>query len=320
MLKYILILVVVIGAILTGVYVLQSIEKPDPATAASSDANLKRVGLPEDLPALPIETPTEPAADDVYPRMLQRAQSADRVVNAGLPESEKMPEATAVCRALISTVGAGRLADGFADAEIAASEMETQRQATAMRALRTALRVYVTESQRAGEYEQAEQAALAGFEFGRRHFTQNVRLRPRMNGLGLMKINLGYLHNLAKVRHEAGELDADQFEAEQGRCKTWLEAIAAIEAKWQPKIKAIGSVEPIVGDLLRVAALDEDPTFRIFATLQLGYAKLVRGDPGNHPAIILAIEEAKSSDVPEVQAAAAAAETMTIEQYRQIIR
>ena len=77
----------------------------------------------------------------------------------------------------------------------------------------------------------------------------------------------------------------------------------------------IASAKPNVADLVRVADLDEDRTFRVFATHQLGYARYERGEAGNQRLIAEAIGRARESNDPLIKAAGLAAGAMTREQF-----
>jgi len=81
-------------------------------------------------------------------------------------------------------------------------------------------------------------------------------------------------------------------------------------------VRTIMGTDPHVGDLLNVAKNDEDRTFRIAATLQLGIAKFTDGNPGNRSAINAYLGEAKQSDDPMLAEAAAAADALTLEDFR----
>ena len=87
------------------------------------------------------------------------------------------------------------------------------------------------------------------------------------------------------------------------------------EDVWNSKLKPTEGVNaskgiPNISDLIKIAKEDQDPTFRIWASLRLGYALYERGDQGNQKAITAAIEELKLDSNKQVAAAAKAGESI----------
>ena len=73
---------------------------------------------------------------------------------------------------------------------------------------------------------------------------------------------------------------------------------------------------PQIGDLINVARYDQDPTFRIAATIKLGIAKFYAGTSSNRLAIQKAIQEARKDSDPLIREAAKLADTTTKQEAR----
>lgn len=131
---------------------------------------------------------------------------------------------------------------------------------------------------------------------GRRMFTHNVRLSPRLEGLSVAQAGVSLMKLLAQEANQTPP-QVDQ----------WGDALAGIGRVWQQKQQTIYALKPVIGDLLRIAEDDKDLTFRLEATLQLGAAQYLTPHASNVRAIQSWLDaQAASSDAMMSQAAKSA--------------
>ena len=302
-----------IVAVVVGLLVLQKRDQADEATDATADAMLVRSVLPADLPVL-FDEDGESHPPLSFARLLETCDRVGPVLTGGA-EEERAVASAELAEALLASLSTGPYEDGFIDDRIDASGVFADPLRRQFRQLSIALETHADWLIREGQAEEAGRFARAGIELGRRVFVQNVRLRGRQRGLGLMRAGLGQLMQATDAMLQADELSDAQASGIAGDVRQWEQAIAAIESAWNTKLQTISSAKPNVADLVRVAESDEDRSFRVFATHQLGFARFERGEPGNQAILADAIRLARESDDPLIRAAGEAAASMTREQF-----
>ncbi|XAL99651.1 hypothetical protein OT109_18985 [Phycisphaeraceae bacterium D3-23] len=135
-----------------------------------------------------------------------------------------------------------------------------------------------------------------------------------------MHAGLGLARQAAQARSDEEALDATEMHAAEPDpaeqdLDAWEQAVTAIDTAWREKLDMISLAKPNVADLIRVAEHDEDRSFRVYATHQLGYARFECGEPGNQRMIAQAIGRASVSDDPLIRQAARFAQRMNREQF-----
>jgi len=244
-------------------------------------------------------------------------------IRAGGNDENKLAPAKAVVDALTQAAGAD-LGAGFLDNLIPAKQFDSDQASQAMMVLRRSVSLHITRHIEEAEFEQARQIALAYLAFGRQAFEKNVRLKARQSGLASMK---GALADLGRINASAemdGEISRDKLFELNKDTMAHLDAIKKLEDVWNAKLKSNETVSqangiPNIGDLIRMAKEDQDPTFRIYAALRLGYALYERGDPGNQKAINQALDDLEQSSEAAVAAAAKAGRSIKdADEYHQL--
>jgi hypothetical protein len=304
-----------IVVVVVGLLVLQRRDQADHPTDATADAMLERVVLADDLPVLFVPDREDGARPPrSFAALLETCDRVGPVLTGGAQE-ERAEASTELAEALAGSLSAGTYPDGFIDERIDASGVFADPLRRQFRQLSIALETHTARLIGEGRAEEARVFAGCGFELGRRVFVQNVRLRGRQRGLGLMRAGLGQCLQATHAMRDAGTLTDAQAQAVADDVRRWEEAIAAVESAWNTKLQTISSAKPNVADLVRVAELDEDRSFRVFATHQLGFARYERGEPANQAMLADAISRARDSDDPLIRAAGEAAAAMTREQF-----
>lgn len=310
---------VCIVAVVVGLRLIDLRETTDQPTAASSSHNLQRFDLPDGLPAvyLPVSDPAQPAAR-TQPGYTFLAEACGRAAPflPGSEAQERVDHAGYVCQALLFGLSSGAWADGFIDAQIAPGDPFAESARQQFLVVQMAVDACSKQHMAAEEFVQADALARAQFEFGRRVFTQNVRLRARQHGLGLMRAGLQQARQVAQAMHAAEALDDAALAEVTDDLQAWDDAIVRIESAWSAKLGVITSGRPNVADLVRIAEQDADRSFRVFATHQLGYARFERGEPGNQHLLTRAIQAARSSDDPLIAAAGEVSARLTRVQFQ----
>jgi hypothetical protein len=149
----------------------------------------------------------------------------------------------------------------------------------------------------------------AVWAFGHRMFKHNLRMLPRWDGAEIMAM-AGY-----EMSHMAGELPPPDRE-DLPDFASWDRALTRILNHWEDKRRVVSSVKPPIGDLINIAANDEDETFRLEAVLEMGLAKWTTSSRGNLRAMRGLMEQAAASDDPQMSAAGEAALDFTREDMK----
>lgn len=289
--------------ILTVVIIVKVIPHADSPTAATAPDTLGKVTLAEDMPRLYQITNVSDNAMTHYHAAIEYYQRHRNDLQRSTPSDE---HADALADHLIKAMHAGRVPEGFLDKQTEIKVGMGQNTGDLPAVATAVLKVLEDRAKQETLDEKDRETALALFALGERAFRRNVLIGNRQFGLSLMIDGAGYLgaFSLQEQGRTTDELNATS------------EAVNRIVDAWMPKLRTIMGTDPHVGDLLNVAKNDEDRTFRIAATLQLGIAKFTDGNPGNRSAINAYLGEAKQSDDPMLAEAAAAADALTLEDFR----
>lgn len=297
--------------IFIGVYLKLRPAPPDDLSGAITDENLAKQTLKtEGLPSLG----SAPGGGGSLGELLAVIAEAKTVIRAGGFEEEKFDKSRAVVQALHGAAASSIAADAL-DAKIPPKHFESPDLKKDLQVLGTAVRIQVDGHLEMAEFDSAQGIAVSYLSLGRQVFEKNTRLKSRQRGLAMMRSALSTMGRINKARYDDGEIDQDGLKALNDKVMDWNNAVKALEDAWNSKLKPIESVNqakgiPNIADLIKVAKEDEDPTFRIFGALRLGYALFERGDKGNQNAIKTAIEELKADSNKRVASAAAAGESI----------
>jgi hypothetical protein len=289
--------------ILTVVVIVKVVPHADPPTRATSPDKLEMVTLAEDMPRLYRITDVSDNAMTHYNAAIEYFQRHRNDLQRSTPSDE---HADALADHLIKAMHAGQVPEGFLDQQTPIKVGMGQNTGDLPAVASAVLKVLEDRAKEQTLDEKDRETALALFALGERAFRQNVLIGNRQFGLSLMIDGGGYLGAFALQ--------------EQGRTTDDLnatgDAVNEVIDVWMPKLRTIMGTDPHVGDLLNVAKNDEDRTFRIAATLQMGVAKFTDGNPGNRSAINAYLDDAQQSDDRMLAKAAAAADSLTLEEFR----
>lgn len=289
--------------ILTVVIVVKVMPHADDPTNATAPDKLVKVTLAEDMPRLYQITDASGDAMTHYRAAIEHFQRHRDDLQRSTPSDE---HADVLADHLIKAMRAGQVPDGFLDQQTQIAVGMGQNTGDLPAVVAAVLKVLEDRAKQETLDEKDRETALALFALGERAFRRNVLIGNRQFGLSLMIDGGGYLGAFAL--QEEGRTPDDLNAAG--------DAVNTVVDAWMPKLRTIMGSDPHVGDLLNVAKHDEDRTFRVAATLQLGIAKFTDGNPGNRAAIEAYLEEAKQSDDPLLAKAAAAADSLTLEEFR----
>jgi hypothetical protein len=160
----------------------------------------------------------------------------------------------------------------------------------------------------------AEKAAKAVFAMGLSLFDKSQRVPIRTNGIAIMTSAGTELYNWSGEGNEYADT-----------VTKWTNAInALIEDYWKEKSEVVYSLRlntpelrATIGDLLKFAYEDKDQSWRIEAILALGRVKYMPGrGKGNDRAVLTCIAALKQDKNAKIAEAAAAAETYTKEDVK----
>lgn len=271
----------------------------DPPTSATSPEKLVLVALPEDAPAL--VTPVEPDADatDFYRRAMGYYRANSVELDMEKPPPAKVAE---LADLLLAASRAGHVEDGFLDVQISDDLQAGPNFGDALEGIGMVLLFEAQSRYQAGDKNSAIALSQAAWLLGRRAFENNTHLYPRITGLTMMQ--------------NAGSQLLVWLPPEQ--TVGWERGLRRIDDAWMLKFPIVSGTKPHIGDLINVALNDEDPTFRLAATLRLGVAKFNPGTSGNLSAIESAIEEAKQDDNAKVRRAGLIADEATQAEMRRV--
>ncbi len=278
----------------------------DPPTAATSPVHLEKMVLPTDLS--PIFIPSAPQGDAarVYDRVLDLYQDhRDTFMTEDYPPTSLT---NAMVSLMIEAMQQEKVKQGFLDDHIPVQPGATPDFQEALEAIPELVLIRADEMYREGNTALAISATRAVWALGQRAFQNNQRLYNRAQGLTIM-LDAG--EKLLSWISESRAADSDNV-------RQWMKTIHETDKVWRTKYELTARLRPHIGDLLNIARNDNDISFRVAATLQLGVAKFNPGGRGNRRVILSTIEQAKSSSDPLVVQAGIAAARMTPEQLRKI--
>lgn len=156
--------------------------------------------------------------------------------------------------------------------------------------------------------QRLEQLSRATWALGQQMFEKSHRLPVRAQGLELLKYAGSELFNMSE---DGSQLDRD--------IRQWIDEFNEFDRDyWRPKVNLVYELTPNVADILRVATMDEDKSFRIEATLALGWLKFTVRTRADDEAIKEAIATLKQDENEHIAKAATAAEALTVEDLKKL--
>jgi hypothetical protein len=280
----------------------------DERTLDSRDEVMVKQEMPAKAP--PLFTPKNPDADagaayakafDFYAANEKGVFSRDALKDNPTPD-----EAGPLADLLIEAMDAGRFPRDLWDGQVPQMPAAFLDSSVPLQNVADIVANYAIAQYRKSDKARGNQAAKAVWAMGLRAFQENTRLRVRMVGLGILDAT--------------GPIFAFEEFATGIRVDEWLAPIADAKRLWLSKYEFVFAETPNVADVIRVAELDKDPTWRYEAILKLGSLKFYPGKPehqtGNAKLIAQALERAKADPDPYIAQAAAAAEAITLEQHK----
>lgn len=167
----------------------------------------------------------------------------------------------------------------------------------------------------AAKQERAIKGGKATFVLGHELFQKSNRLAVRNMGISIMMTSGEMLFQWAA---EGDTLAKNLL--------LWTDAINQLNEHWRPKHEVVYSLRlktadmrATVGDLIAIAELDQDLSWRVEATLALGRAKFMPGSgPDNRAGILAALTKLVADKEPLVADAAKVAEAFTKEDVKKM--
>jgi hypothetical protein len=167
----------------------------------------------------------------------------------------------------------------------------------------------VVDHREAGEGDRAAVIAASVATLGRRLFEDNERYLPRYEGLKQMQSGLNLLGD---IQQRASRGDVDEITSVHTEpADAWRRGVSTVMAVWRDKAAVFIRPDPHVGDLMQMARHDEDISFRLMGTLELGRARFTADTAQTVRAVEAALREAQDSDDPRIVEAANTAMSMT---------
>lgn len=291
----ILVSVIIIAAVV-GLIFVSNRGFAEAPTSATSPEKLKKVDLPDSLPSLYVSSDATGNAKNDYYRALNVYLQNKDAFESETPPYALVDEAT---NHLVAGMDKMNIQQGFVDDQVPMKPGASPKFGAALEVLPIAVLDSANEAFEEGNEAQAISAATAVFALGERAFRSNDRFYSRNTGLMLMGQALAQLNTWKESLPDSGE-----------NFIPWFQALEKIQQAWMEKVKITANLDPHVGDLINMARNDEDVTFRIAATLNLGVAKLNPGSKGNLRVIHEALKELKEDPNSMVAEAAEVAETI----------
>lgn len=288
-----IIISIVIVALLAGLFYVLSGSAPDAPTKATSPEKLKEFKLKSDLPAMWDSPNADEAAGPIYDKLLTLVSTNKRYQDENVPDTL----VETMLGILISASEAKQLAPGFMDDKIPLKPSADPTFGPALEYINDLAIRHASKLKDRGEPARAVRILRAHWALGQRCFQLSHRLYPRRIGLSIMTSTADMLNELS-----------EQDSAIPGQLSQWTPELQKLQAVWTPKIELILNIRPQIGDLLNLAAHEEDVAFRTEAVLQLGLKKFAPGGrKGNKDAIEDLIKRLQSDEEPQIAKAAKAA-------------
>lgn len=271
----------------------------DAPSAVTRPEALAAHALPAGLPAIFASPNADADAAALYDQAFAFYQSHRYELR-----SDPLPAALAdeFTRLMVKAMQAGKVRQGFLDDTLSIEPGIWPKKDSALVAGPTPILMRAAQLHEQGKTKEAMLAAQSVWALGQRAFQNNQTLAIRRLGLELMQESGNAIAGIDRT------IDL----------LAWSKAIKGVNKAWDDKTQVVWSVTPHIGDLLNIARNDQDPTFRVAATLWLAVAKFSPRTPGNLRAINAQIARAKTDADPTVAKAGAAAEAFTVEQLRKI--
>jgi hypothetical protein len=275
----------------------------DAATAASSDEALQQVSWPENLPTINSDSRSDGVANPIYTEAFRFAKQNERGLQKATPEPALTERAAEL---LIDAMDASVVEAGLLDDRVPLTIGGGNEAQSHLRRLSHAVLV-ASDQWKKDQPMEAERAAAAVVVMGERLITQSQRLALRRAGLAMMQQALPRYQMLLKQR-----------EADTASATIRIDALGRVLETWTPKLQTMYSPEVNVADLIRIAEKDQDRSWRIAATLWLGYAKFRPDGQANLASLEAAIDRAKQHDDPQIAEAGRAAEAFTRDDFHRL--
>ena len=274
-----------------------------PPTDATNAAALQVHGVPDNAPPLTGLSPANapPGSADAAARAALDYFNE----NAGSLVSDKPTTALidGWIAKLTAAAKAGRLSPGFLDDGAKMEPAAPGKYNDALSAMANIVGGRAIELYEADKKQQAITAYETLWWWGVEGFTSSVRLRNRF----LCQFLMGVSHAQLRQWSEGEETEAMKF---------WTRTLADLERYWPRKSEMLMILAPNIGDVIRLATEDQDPTFRMEAALKLGVLQFSPKTSSNVRAIQKAMAQAAKDSDPRVAAAAVAAQAMTRDQLQ----
>jgi hypothetical protein len=283
------------------------VDAPTPDTAPEK---LAKQTLPADLtPLYDVTEPREDAKAIYYDAIAFYLQQRNRFGSSNPPRALVLELGSA----LVEASKAGRVSKPFLDERVEVSLVSDPDFGDALEAVPRVVLDEVDRVMEEGDLQTARTLASGVFAFGHRAFVHAERFYVRWIGLGTMQQALSSLYQIANER------PLIERERRHEVLEPWAQAVDGLQKDvWTHKAQIVTGLEPQVGDLINIAKNDEDVSFRVRATLQLGVVKFNAGSVGNERGIKEAIEQLKEDENPLVAKAAEVAAQMTREDLRNV--
>jgi hypothetical protein len=283
------------------------LNRGEPATRPTSDSGSAMLALqavPDNAPSL--HTPANPDAngDEAYHRALSFFTEHEKVLGAVNVHDELAEQWGAL---FVEAAKAGRVSEGFLDKS---SSMTPVARGPYSAALQEAPRVVLSRAQTLfdqGHKQRAIEMGRAMWALGLRGYTKNNRANERFLSLWCMEM----AHDA--LRDWLGE-DGDEAKA----LKFWGSHIQTMNRSFKHKYELLMRQGPNIGDVIRIANEDQDPTFRMEATLKLGVLQFAPKNKANLKLMQQTFERNRKDANPLVAKAAAEAQAMTVDQIRRM--
>lgn len=272
----------------------------DQPTAATSPENLRAVVLPASLPEL--YTSTHPGDDSTktYYEAINLYNTNKDAFTSSPPMYARVDEMTNL---LIQAADEGAPRAGWLDKYIDLEPGAEPKFGAAVEIIPNVVLQAAAEAHEDGNTTRAKDAASAVFAMGHRMYTKNTRFYNRFYGLQVMSSALGTMAMWKDDLPDGGE-SIDQ----------WFEELNEIFEQWEAKMQIVKNLRGHVADTVNIALNDEELTFRIAATLNLGVLKFAPGSKGNVRLIEETFATLKQDDNQLVAEAAETAEKIKKEE------
>lgn len=312
----------VIALIFVAFWVKSQPGSGDSASSSSSQANLEKQTLPDDMPTFGVTTGGGKADTAAFFMKLDEVKG---IMRAGGFEEEKKQKSKELYEEMKKLV-AGKPWEGYIDSRIPDKQFMSDDVKQAMSVVGKAVGKMIEDHMEMGEFDQAREIAAVHLAFGKQVYDNNIRLKAREIGLATMRSSLSKMQQIITAELQEDVITREEWDKKNEQVLTAIKAIEQLEDRWQAKLENVDSVNqkegiPNIADLVAIANNDKDRTFRVWAALRLGYALYERGDPGNQKKINEALDALEQSDDALVASAAKSGRSIKdADEYHQLRR